>query len=145
MSFIKLFASQAASNTVVSVSFDVPLDGMLTSILMGSRFSEAALADGMIVNAEASFSSTPQFTSSDVRNSLGQCSSGVIGAGAAAAIYGSTPLGLFVAHNLEIKVFAGERIFLHLQQTATIDASSAVAYFHIRDGDDRGARPRSRR
>jgi len=146
MSFIKMFATQAASAVTVSSSFDVPRDGYITSVLMGCALtSDTAPVNGQQVVAECSFSSAPQFQTNDVRNSLGQCSVQMMAVTAATPVIGLNSVPFFVAHNLKIRCFAGERIFLHLNQTATIEVSSATAFIYIEDGDERDARPRSRR
>lgn len=146
MSIIKLYGVGAAG-VWASASADVPLDGYITTVALGVSITQnPALADAEAAIAELSFASTPQFTANDVRNSLCQASAVMAGGGAAAAIVGLPSVPFCVLTGLHVRIYAGEKIWLHGQLTATIGGASAVGYVYIEDNEDRGrARVRTRR
>jgi hypothetical protein len=143
MSFIKLFAAGAGITTVISAAIDVPLDGTITSVLLGIAVQNNASLNAEGLTAEVSFASTPSFTTHDVRNSLGMCSLNFVTSPVGAPGLGVPGFPFFVAHNLEIATFAGERIYLHLQAAGTIDNFSSVGYIHIKDKNVRAGNRRS--
>lgn len=146
MSVIKLYGAGGAG-VWVSVSADIPLDGYISTVALGvSMTQNPALADAESAIAEISFASTAQFTANDVRNSLCQASAVLAGGGAAAAIVGLPSVPFCVLTGLHVRVYAGEKLWLHGQVTATVSGASAVGYIYIEDNEDRGrARVRTRR
>ena len=148
MSIIKLYASGALSTAIVSVSADVPLDGYISTVALGCAMAgETAPTNLMQVVAEMSFSSTPQFASNDVRNSLCQATIAMIANPAAAPVLALPSVPFCVLTGLHVRIYAGEKVWVHLQAAlATIDTFNAVGYVFIEDGEDKGrVRARSRR
>ncbi|MDO8649691.1 MAG: hypothetical protein Q7R81_08015 [Candidatus Peregrinibacteria bacterium] len=138
MSIIKMYATAAASTTLVSASIDIQKDGLIYCVTLGVSAAEAG-AVSLSGNAigELSFASVPSFTTHDVRSSICQVAAQFMGFTTTPGL-GLPSVPLCVLSAVEIPVAAGERIFLHLQNNiSTLDGSTAIAYLFIRDGLDR--------
>lgn len=132
MSIIKMNVTAAAA-ALVSVSIDVPADGVIRTIAMGSSFTDASPVTNEGFTAELSFLSTPQFTANDVRGSLCQVSQRPVFVDAARIVLSGVPFCILTP--IAILVSAGERIFLHLTPEGSV-AAGALAYLFIDDGLD---------
>ena len=144
MTVYKLFVTESASAAVASASIDIQNDGTITCVTLGASCTEGGSAGvNAAINAELTFSSTPQFTSNDIRASLCQVALNLLAFTTTPGV-GLPSVPFCVIPALEVTVAAGERIFIHLQASvATIDTASAVAYIYVNDGQS--SRPDRRR
>jgi len=144
VSIIKLYSAGAAG-VWAPVSADVPLDGFITTVALGVVIgTNPAFVDGETAIAEMSFASTPQFAANDVRNSLCQAAATIIGGGAALSWMGLPSVPFCVLTGLRVRIYAGEKLWLHGSMSAGLGTASATAYAYIEDSEDRAGRARVR-
>ncbi len=132
MSVIKMYVDVAAA-TYEAAQIDLPADGTLYALHLMVSVSDATPASSEQVFAELSFISTPQYAANDSRGSLAQCNIKTYFADAARlAISGNSE---FSMTGLNVRLNAGERIYLHCTPEGSI-AANAIAYLYIEDGMD---------
>jgi len=131
-SMIKMF-NGAATSAGVSVEIDVPVDGFLTDVFLElTLITDSSPALGHRAEAELSFMATDTFGS-------GHDNRGLIGA-VTVAVWMLTSGAAQVARDMgwsgiKIKVFAGERIYLHVTTSNAAITADATAFL-VFDGKD---------
>ncbi len=134
MSIIKMYLSVSAA-TAASASIDVPASGSIRAITMGMQMTDASPVSAEGAFFELSFLSGATFTTNDARGSLCQVSRRAFFVDAAReAVEGS---GFCVVTPIDVKVAAGERIFLHGLPEGSVVAA-CVVYIYVDDGIDVG-------
>lgn len=126
-----------------SNNIDVSLDGTLEAFsLMVSMSINATPATGDGIQSELSFLSSSNIGSGhDSRGILGEVTSQMLVGLANSHILPSVPF--IFANGLDIKVNAGERMFIHGVASQADVAGRAIAMLYIRDRGDKTA-PRRR-
>ena len=120
------------ADTDSSATIDVPDDGVLLSTYLNMMTTGQA-ADGDYSAMQLSFGSVSQFTTNDARGVLAHCGISADLGGAAANVF------LNMNHsNIEygdgIKVFGGERLFIHVVSAgnATVTRWVALLVFNFK-------------
>jgi len=132
MSVIKMYVDVAAA-TYEAAQIDIPADGTLYAVHLQMMVADLGPASNESVFAELSFISTPQYASNDSRGSIAQVGVGTFFADAARLVaHGGE---VFAMSGLNIKLNAGERIYLHATPGGSLIAT-AVAYMYVEDGMD---------
>jgi len=131
MSLIKMYV-ESTGTTTVSAEIDVPADGFITGVSLEAYLSAMTLATGVAQEffAEISFMATDTFESGhDSRGVLimTHLSSCVLTSG------GVDPSKTNYLTNVRIKVFAGERLYLHAKEGSAAQVGHAVGFVHIDD------------
>jgi len=136
MSVIKLFLA-ISGIVAVSDSIDVQLDGSLEALSLGVLMdTNTTPGSGDVISAELSFLSSNTIGGGhDSRGSLCEVASQLLVGLANSHQIPSQPLCL--NNNLNVKVNAGERIFIHGVANQADIAGSAEAYLFIRDKSDK--------
>ena len=139
MSVYKLYGS-APANAITNAlaSLDIRVDGTITAVYMNiSPNGMDALNDA--VNCECSFGSTNSFTTNDVLGSLMMLSIIQQFLTSGGGVSGSqASMG-----NLNIPVFAGERVHVHTQTSSGVTAD-CTCYLYVDDGVELKAQRRRR-
>jgi len=141
MSLIKMFVASTGAATV-SAEIDVPADGFITSVVLEAYVSDTTLVSeaGQQLHSELSFMATDTFDGGhDSRGVLLMCNPvGVILTSGGCHIGKTNYLT-----GVKIKVYAGERLYLHIKESAAAQSAAAYALVYIDDKDS--ARPAARR
>lgn len=140
MSIIKMVAPSLGTS-LSTVGIDIPAKGVITTVAMGVRYTDATPATGDTVDVELTFSSSPQFAVHDARASICMISNQVFFTDAARLVL--TGPQFCILTPVKIAVEGGERVFLHGITSGSI-TGSATAYLFIDDRVD-DVRPRARR
>ena len=129
MSLIQM-VSTGTTTAAAAAMIDIAEDGILESIVWDQAVNIATTGHML---SELSFGSTAAHTTNDARQVI---DSFVIGGGV-------TVVNQNKVTNLNLPVFAGERIYLHqLLVNAAINASNLNIKLHIKDKSARSARVR---
>jgi len=132
MSVIKMYVDVAAA-TYEAAQIDIPADGTLYAVDLAMMVADASPATNESVFAELSFISTPQYAANDSRGSIAQVMVGTFFTDAARlAVHGAERMTLA---GLNIKINAGERIYLHATPGGSLVAT-VLAYLFVEDGMD---------
>ena len=101
------------ADTDASATIDIPDDGILLSVQM-LMLQTGQAADGDYAIGQIAFGSVSQFVTNDARGVLAVCGSNAELAGTAAnVIRGDVQSNIYFGED-GIKVFGGERIYLHM-------------------------------
>lgn len=141
MSIIKMYVD-VASATYEAAQVDIPADGTLYAFHLGMMRTDATPVDNESVFCELSFISTPQYASNDARGSIGQVMLATFEMLEATTFGVNGPNNVFLS-GLDIRLNAGERIYLHATPGGSIVAT-AFAYMYIHDGLDQPRAARRR-
>lgn len=127
MSVYKLYAAGTGGTENAAAQLDIQFDGVITAI-HGSVIGDLD-TDLDKVKAEVSFISTNTLINNDTRGSLITVAEfAAIGAAGAAVTQANSSVS-----NLSIPVTAGERLWLHIVATASVD-SEVTFYLYVEDG-----------
>ena len=126
-----------------SASIDVPADGTLEAIELGMGVPiNGSIAAGDSIGAEISFLSTAQIGGGhDSRGSLCEAGTGWVLISATVGFGGLSPICF--QNGIDVRVNAGERIFIHGLASQADISGEATGYLFIKDKLD--ARPSTRR
>ncbi len=146
MSVIKMYGP-ASAGAEVTVSIDVPADGILDSLSLGVTVDDDTAMDGApkSLSAEVSFMSSSTFVTNDARGSLCTVTAAMFGQVVTDLIMlGPTSVPFCILNNLNIRLNAGERIYMHILSSDPDIPGRAAAYLFINDNVDGRARTRRR-